>query len=76
VLRAGKNDEYWGIMLLEMAEDARRDGDFATAELLTTAVIRCFDEADRMAMIDDEISYRQRPRFDLSPRLDIEVGAP
>ena len=71
-----KNDEYWGIMLLEMAENARQDGDFVTAELLTTAAIRCFDEADRVAMIDDEISHRQGPRFDLSPRLDIEVGAP
>jgi hypothetical protein len=44
-----KTDEYWGVMLLEMADDAREDGDLKTAELLTTAAMRYFDEADRLA---------------------------
>ena len=35
-----KTDEYWGTLLLEMAHDAREDGDFATAELLTAAAMK------------------------------------
>ena len=42
-------DEYWGILLLEMAQDARADGDLVTAELLTQAATRYFGEADRLA---------------------------
>ena len=42
-------DEYWGILLLEMAQDARADGDLVTAELLTQAATRYFDESDRLA---------------------------
>jgi hypothetical protein len=50
-----------------MAQDAKEDGDVATAELLTAAATRCFDEADRLAMrwrklearLDDQTSRRQ-----------------
>jgi hypothetical protein len=42
-------DEYWGILLLEMAQDARADGDLVTAEFLTQAATRYFGEADRLA---------------------------
>ena len=35
-----KTDEYWGTLLLEMAHDAREDGDFPTAELLTAAAMK------------------------------------
>ena len=42
-------DEYWGTLLLEMAHDAREDGDFATAELLTAAAMKYYGEADRLA---------------------------
>jgi hypothetical protein len=44
-----KTDEYWGTLLLEMAQDAREDGDIATAELLTGAAVRYFDGRDRLA---------------------------
>jgi len=44
-----KTDEYWGTLILEMAEDARQDGDFVTAELLTAAAMKYFGEADRVA---------------------------
>ena len=61
-----RTDEYWGIMLLEMAEDARQDGDFVTAELLTSAAMKYFGEADRLATrwrnfetrLDDDTSRR------------------
>jgi len=43
-----KTDEYWGTLLLEMAHDAREDGDHRTAELLTGAAMQYFDEADRL----------------------------
>ena len=42
-------DEYWAVMLLEMAEDARQDGDIVTAELLTDAAMKYFGEAERLA---------------------------
>ena len=45
-----KTDEYWGTLLLEMAHDAREDGDFATAELLTAAAMKFYGEADRTAV--------------------------
>ena len=44
-----KTDEYWGTLILEMAEDARQDGDFVTAELLTAAAMKYFGEADALA---------------------------
>jgi hypothetical protein len=44
-----RTDEYWAALVLEMAEDARQDGDFATAELLTAAAVKYFGEADRVA---------------------------
>ena len=33
-----------------MAHDAREDGDFPTAELLTAAAMKLYDEADRAAV--------------------------
>ena len=45
-----KTDEYWGTLLLEMAHDAREDGDFPTAELLTAAAMKYYGEADRVAV--------------------------
>jgi len=61
-----KTDEYWGTLILEMAEDARQDGDFVTAELLTAAAMKYFGEADRVAArwrklearLDDDSSRR------------------
>ena len=61
-----KTDEYWGTLLLEMAHDAREDGDFATAELLTAAAMKFYGEADRLAArwrnfearLDDDTSRR------------------
>jgi hypothetical protein len=44
-----RTDEYWAALVLEMAEDARQDGDFVTAELLTAAAVKYFGEADRLA---------------------------
>jgi hypothetical protein len=44
-----KTDDYWGIVLLEMAQDAREDGDLKTAEILTAAATRYFGEADQLA---------------------------
>jgi hypothetical protein len=44
-----KTDEYWGTLLLQMAQDAREDGDSVTAELLTDAAMRYFDGTDRLA---------------------------
>jgi len=35
-----RTDEYWGTLLLEMAHDAREDGDLETAELLTAAAMK------------------------------------
>ena len=60
-----KTDEYWGTLLLEMAHDAREDGDFATAELLTAAAMKFYGEADRLAArwrnfearLDDDTSH-------------------
>ena len=44
-----KTDKYWAALLLGMAEDARQDQDFVTAELLTAAAMKYFGEADRVA---------------------------
>ena len=63
-----KTDEYWGTLILEMAEDARQDGDFVTAESLTAAAMKYFGEADRVAArwrklearLDDDSSRRDR----------------
>jgi hypothetical protein len=48
-----------------MAHDAREDGDFATAELLTAAAMKFYGEADRLAArwrnfearLDDDTSH-------------------
>ena len=61
-----KTDEYWGTLLLEMAHDAREDGDHRTAELLTAPAMKYFGEADRVAArwrklearLDDSTSHR------------------
>jgi hypothetical protein len=60
-----KADEYWGTLLLAMAQDARQD-DLVTAELLFTEAMRYFEEADRLtsrwrsfeASLDDMASRR------------------
>ena len=60
-----KGDEYWGTLLLAMAQDARQD-DLVTAELLFTEAMRYFEEADRLtsrwrsfeARLDDMASRR------------------
>ena len=44
-----KADEYWGTLLLATAQDARREGDLVTAELLFAEAMRYFEEADRLA---------------------------
>ena len=44
-----KGDEYWGTLLLAMAQDARQDGDLVTADVLFAEAMRYFDEADRLA---------------------------
>ena len=62
-----KADEHWAALLLEMAEDARQDGDFVTAELLVAAAMN-FGEADRLAArwrklearLDDDTSRRPK----------------
>jgi hypothetical protein len=43
-----KTDEHWGTLLLEMAEDARQDGDVGTADLLTGAAMAYFDGSDSL----------------------------
>ena len=40
-----KADEYWGTLLLAMAQDARQDGDLVTADVLFAKAMRYFDEA-------------------------------
>ena len=63
-----RTDESWAALVLEMAEDARQDGDFVTAELLTAAAAKCFGEADRLAarwrkleaLLDDDTSRQRR----------------
>ena len=48
-----KTDEDWGILLLEMAHDAREGGDRGTADLLRAAAMRYFDEADRLQRVGE-----------------------
>ena len=63
-----RTDEYWAALVLEMAEDARQDGDFVTAELLTAAAVKYFGEADRLAArwrnlearLDDDAKHQPR----------------
>jgi hypothetical protein len=43
-----KGDEYWRTVLLQMAHDACENGDLTTGELLATAAMRYFDEAERL----------------------------
>ena len=62
-----KTDEYFGILLLQIAQDARADGDLITGNLLTEAAARYFDEVDRLserwrnfeAHLDHEISPKR-----------------
>ena len=35
-----KADEYWGTLLLAMAQDARQDGDLVTADVLFAEAMR------------------------------------
>jgi hypothetical protein len=44
-----KLKKNWGTILLQMALDARREGDIVTAELLAAHAIDYFDEADHLA---------------------------
>ena len=61
-----QGDEYWGTLLLAMAQDARQDGDLVTADVLFAEAMRYFDEADRLASrwrrfearLDDKTSRR------------------
>ena len=63
-----KADDYWGTLLLAMAQDAREDGDLVTAEVLFAEAMRYFDEENRLAerwrnfeaRLDGEPSRRRR----------------
>jgi hypothetical protein len=44
-----KTKKDWGTVLLQMALDARQEGDLVTAELLVAHAMDYFDEADRLA---------------------------
>ena len=63
-----KADDYWGTLLLAMAQDAREDGDLLTAEVLFAEAMRYFDEENRLAerwrnfeaRLDGEPSRRRR----------------
>ena len=39
----------WGTILLQMALDARQEGDVVTSDLLVALALDYFDEADRLA---------------------------
>ncbi|HEY7299624.1 MAG TPA: hypothetical protein VH684_17085 [Xanthobacteraceae bacterium] len=41
-------DDHLGILLLQMAQDAKHDGDVATSDMLRDAALRYFDEAGRL----------------------------
>ena len=45
----GKTRKCWGTILLQMALDARQEGDLVTAELLFAHAMDYFDESDRLA---------------------------
>jgi hypothetical protein len=45
--RKAKKD--WGTILLQMALDARQEGDVVTSDLLAALALDYFDEADRLA---------------------------
>ena len=45
--RKAKKD--WGTILLQMALDARQEGDVVTSDLLVALALDYFDEADRLA---------------------------
>jgi hypothetical protein len=59
-----KTDEDWGTLLLQMAHDAREDGDRGTADLLTAAAVRYFDGADRLTSrwrnFEENLAHRAR----------------
>jgi hypothetical protein len=44
-----KTRKDWGTILLQMALDARQEGDLVTADLLVAHAMGYFDEADRLA---------------------------
>ena len=44
-----KTKKDWGTILLQMALDARHEGDLVTAELLVAHAMDYFDESDRLA---------------------------
>ena len=44
-----KTKKDWGTILLQMALDARQEGDLVTAELLVAHAMDYFDESDRLA---------------------------
>ena len=44
-----KTKKDWGTILLQMALDARQEGDLVTAELLVVHALDYFDESDRLA---------------------------
>ena len=44
-----KTKKDWGTILLQMALDARQEGDLVTAELLVAHAMGYFDESDRLA---------------------------
>ena len=44
-----KTKKDWGTILLQMALDARQEGDVVTSDLLVALALDYFDEADRLA---------------------------
>ena len=64
----------WGTILLQMALDARQEGDVVTSDLLVALALDYFDEADRVASrcqkieahLDDHGAHRSASRE--SPR--------
>jgi hypothetical protein len=70
-----KTDEYWGTLILEMAEDARQDGDFVTAELLTAAAMKYFGEADRVAARWRKVEARLNDDFSRQDRGTLRQGS-
>ena len=44
-----KTKKNWGTILLQMALDAREEGDVVTSDLLVALALDYFDEADRLA---------------------------
>ena len=53
-----KTKKDWGTILLQVAMDARQEGDVVTAELLVAHAMDYFDEADRLASRWREVEAR------------------